>query len=316
MRLRDWLVGLYPGWWRRRYGEEFEALLEQCLHTPLDVLDILLGAVDAHLELAAVSDWRSMNMNNKLRTAILLVFTAYVAFIVAGLGVYGFADDSPFIPMMRTNLGLLVAWSTLQVGALVALGAVVIGGAPLAWTIVRRAFTSSREDLRLLLVPVVAFAALVLYIALAAYLTAQDRLLEPSGSPIGRLLMAGLVAVFLLGAVASVVAVWKVVSRTDVERGTLPLLKGLAPVRLYEFAVAPSIVATIAMLAMFAATIAWFWLAFSARPDILAGNQGPLLTNSRLAMIATLALMAAAVGAALVALARMRAASRRPPARA
>ncbi len=307
MKLRGWLVRLYPASWRERYGAEFEALLAECLRTPLDVLDIVLGAVDAHLEFANPSDWRSMNMNNKLRTAILLVFTAYIAFIVAGLGVYGFADDSPFIPMMRTSPALLIAWTTLQVGAVVALAAVVIGGAPLAWTIIRKAFTSRRGDLRLLLVPVLAFAVLVVYVGIAAYLTRRDPLLGPAGSTAGRLLMWGLVGVFLLGAAASAAAVWRVVLNHDPDSAGVPPRSAGPRLQPYEFAIVPSIIATLAMLVMFAAAIAWFWLAFSARPDILAGDQGPLLMNSRLALTATLLLMLAALTTALAGLVRLRA---------
>jgi hypothetical protein len=48
-RLRAGLVALYPRPWRERYGEEFEALLAECLHSPLDIVDIFLGALDAHL---------------------------------------------------------------------------------------------------------------------------------------------------------------------------------------------------------------------------------------------------------------------------
>ena len=44
MNVRSWLVRLYPRSWRERYGDEFEILLEECLHSPLDVLDIFLGA--------------------------------------------------------------------------------------------------------------------------------------------------------------------------------------------------------------------------------------------------------------------------------
>jgi hypothetical protein len=308
MKVRDWLVRLYPVSWRARYGPEFEALLEECLHTPLDVLDILLGAFDAHLELTRASDWRSMNMNNKRRTAILLVFTAYIAFVLAGLGVYGFADDSPFIPMMNSNTGLLVAWTTLQVGSVIARAAVVIGGAPLAWTILQQAFTSRRQDLRLLMVPVMAFVALVVYVGLAAYLTGRTPL--PSGSLTGRFLMWGLLAVFVLGAIASAAAVWRLVSQQKTETAVkLPLGTGLR-VQPYEFARVPSIVVVLAMLIMFVASLAWFWLAFSARPDILAGDQGPLMLNSRLALAATVLLMLAALATAAVGLRRLRAAPR------
>jgi len=47
--VRRLLVRLYPAAWRRRYGDEFEALLEERALGPFDVADVLLGAFDAHL---------------------------------------------------------------------------------------------------------------------------------------------------------------------------------------------------------------------------------------------------------------------------
>jgi hypothetical protein len=45
------LLRLYPASWRTRYGDEFGALLEERRLGPFDVLDILLGALDARLRL-------------------------------------------------------------------------------------------------------------------------------------------------------------------------------------------------------------------------------------------------------------------------
>ena len=50
-----WLVWLYPPTWRERYSEEFEALLEHYQFSPLGVLDVLLGALDARICLAGES---------------------------------------------------------------------------------------------------------------------------------------------------------------------------------------------------------------------------------------------------------------------
>lgn len=50
--MKHWLIWLYPLAWRRRYGEEFSALLDQQPLTLHDVLDIMRGALDAH--------WRKM----------------------------------------------------------------------------------------------------------------------------------------------------------------------------------------------------------------------------------------------------------------
>jgi len=302
MSVRTWLVRLYPRPWRARYGAEFEALLEESLGTPLDVLDVFLGALEAHLEFTDNTNWRII-MTNKLRTTVLLVFAAYIMFIVAGMSVYGFADDSPFIPMMKTNFALYASWTTIQVGSVIALLAIVIGGAPLAWMLIRRAFTSERRDLHLLLVPLYAFIALLLYFFGMAYLAFNTHILDQPASSTAHALMGGLIAVFILGALASTIAVWKVVARADVEEATFPML-GSKTIQLYEFAFTPALVATIAMVVMGVASAIWFWLAFSARPDLLAANQGPLMTNSRGALAFTLILMGVAVGMALTGIAR------------
>lgn len=43
------LLALYPAHWRRRYGEEFRAVLESRPLGPFDVADVVLGALDARL---------------------------------------------------------------------------------------------------------------------------------------------------------------------------------------------------------------------------------------------------------------------------
>lgn len=52
--MSSWLIRLYPARWRARYGDEFAAMLEEREQGPFDVLDILLGAVDAQLHLRGV----------------------------------------------------------------------------------------------------------------------------------------------------------------------------------------------------------------------------------------------------------------------
>jgi hypothetical protein len=45
------LIRLYPASWRKRYGDEFAAVLEERPLGPFDVADVVLGALDAHLHL-------------------------------------------------------------------------------------------------------------------------------------------------------------------------------------------------------------------------------------------------------------------------
>jgi len=45
-----WLLWLYPRPWRRRYGQEYLALVEELGPTPRVVADVVVGAIGAHLE--------------------------------------------------------------------------------------------------------------------------------------------------------------------------------------------------------------------------------------------------------------------------
>jgi hypothetical protein len=45
----NWLLQLYPARWRERYGEEFGAVLARQRASVGLVLDVLAGAIDAHL---------------------------------------------------------------------------------------------------------------------------------------------------------------------------------------------------------------------------------------------------------------------------
>jgi hypothetical protein len=45
------LLRLYPARWRKRYGDEFAAVLGERPLGPFDVADVILGALDAHLHL-------------------------------------------------------------------------------------------------------------------------------------------------------------------------------------------------------------------------------------------------------------------------
>ena len=228
-------------------------------------------------------------MLNKLRTTILIVFTAFIGFIVAGFSLVGLADDSPMIPMMKTNPALAAAWMTIQIGAAVALLAVVIGGLPLALTVLRRALEGDRRSRGLLLVPVFSFLALLLYMGFV-FLVGSGRIqipgvvrvVQPGNFPRrNRLMMEGLMLVFILGAIASTLAVWKAISATDVEQETFRAIGRILTVKLYTFAFVPAVITSISMLIMLVATIVWGWLSFSALPQVFAGNFGPWMTSTQ-----------------------------------
>ena len=313
-KVSPWLTSLYPRAWRDRYAAEFNILLEQCLHSPLDVVDVFLGAVDAHLQLLNGENltWRIMNMLNKLRTTILMVFAAFIGFIVAGFSLVGLADDSPMIPLMKTNPALAAAWMTIQIGAAVALLAVVIGGLPLAVTIIRRAMAGDKRSRGMLLVSVFSFLALALYLGFV-FLVGTGRIripgvvqvVQPGNFPAGnRLLLEGLMLVFILGAIASTLAVWKAISNTDTEQETFHAAGRSLTMKIYKFAFVPAVITTLAMLVMLVATITWGWLSFSALPQVFSGNFGPWGTSTQAWFSGILVTMAVCTMAALFGLRR------------
>jgi hypothetical protein len=317
MNMRSWLVRLYPHVWRERFGDEFEVLLQECLHSPLDVLDVFLGALDAHLELPYETNWRltpalalarsagaSVNMVNKLRSTVLFVFAAFIAFIVAGFSLTGLMDDSQLVPLTRSNPALFVSYTTIEIGSVFGLLAIVIGGAPLAWTIIRRTFTSQRKDLGLLFVPLISFLALVIYFLVMVYLAFNTSILSQPTSSTGHALMWGLITIFIVGAIASTAAVWKLISRTEMEQETFGLLGKFTTIKLYEFAFTPAVVAALSMLVMFLATVIWGWLSYSLRPDLFTANMGVLMTSTLGSFAFTLITMVAAVIVAFIGVAR------------
>jgi hypothetical protein len=301
-KLRTWLVSLYPVSWREHYGEEFSDLLEQCSNSPFDVLDVMLGALDAHLNLSANNgmNWRKLDMINKLRTSILVVFCAFIGFLVAGLTFNGNIDDSPLIPLMRQNIPFHLAYLTIQIGAVIALLAIMIGGLPIALTVIQRAFTSQRKDLRLLLVPVAAFLALAAYagIILAVgkgliHLPGVVSSVSP-GQPFpagNRNLFLGLMAVFILGAAASCLAVWRIVSHVDQPENSFKLMGRKTNVKLYHFAFIPAFIASAAMVLMLAASLAWSVIALTALPQAFSGNNGLWGLSTALPLTLSLVLM-------------------------
>lgn len=253
-------------------------------------------------------------MVNKLRTTILIVFASLIGFIVAGMALLGMLDDSPMIPFMQSNLPSTVAMDVIRAGAVIALLAVLIGGLPLAVTVIRRAFTTSHHNLWLLTVPVVSFLVFVLYTGFVfllgtgrIHISGVVRVVQPGNFPTGnRLLLAGWMLVFVLGAIASTLAVWKAVSRTEGDHQLFRVRDQAMSIDIYRFAFLPAVIATIAMLVMLVATLAWSWLVFSALPQVLAGDFGPWQTSTQAWLYGIIALMVISSLAALSGIVRGR----------
>src|SRR5690349_3385725 len=97
-----WLLCLYPQAWRARYEEEFLALLEACPLSLWTIWDVCLGAIDARLHLETVTG-RMFPFMNRLRTTAVIVFCAYIGFVVAGLGFGKLVEYDDFQELLNSN---------------------------------------------------------------------------------------------------------------------------------------------------------------------------------------------------------------------
>ena len=130
---------LYPGAWRQRYGDEFEALLEQTPLTPRVLFDVAVAAVDAHLNpTSPLRRWPLMF--ERLRASELAVFAGWVLFVVVGLGFSKMTEDPDFASAAGANPAVGLAYDAFGFGAVASLLAVLAAGVPIAWAIVRSAW--------------------------------------------------------------------------------------------------------------------------------------------------------------------------------
>jgi hypothetical protein len=266
MSMEKYLLRLYPHTWRERYEEELLAMLEQRPISFLDSLDLFFGALDAHLHpelgMTGMSLYeRMMQMISTLRRSLLTIFCAYVGFILAGLAFQKMTEYDDFVDAARTHSIVGLSYNLVVIGAVVALLAVLIGGLPIVIAVIRSALTQKRRGpLLLLAVPILAFVVFLGTTFLLEAIHQPGNHLSPAwqmfldkGVFFGTLIAA---------AIASTGAVCFAVARSEISA------------KLLRFAVLPSILATISMTLMSAATIIWGLGLRDGAPQLFAGNDG------------------------------------------
>ncbi|HKF77803.1 MAG TPA: hypothetical protein VKF59_16805, partial [Candidatus Dormibacteraeota bacterium] len=80
------LVALFPRSWRQRYGEEFEALLEEAGLSPRDLVDVLHGVWDAHVRPQPHLGMGGTAMSTSLTRGLWSVPTAFAALVLLAAG--------------------------------------------------------------------------------------------------------------------------------------------------------------------------------------------------------------------------------------
>jgi len=108
---RSSLIRLYPSRWRRRYGDEFEVLLDEERWTARLILDVLSGAVRARLEPypAPTSEDRAMTARRlENAAAIGAVLLVLPALILLGSAAVRGLQPPPYEP--ARTAGALFDW--------------------------------------------------------------------------------------------------------------------------------------------------------------------------------------------------------------
>lgn len=169
-RLARLALWLYPVAFRRRYGEEMRALLDQTLPRALTLIDLLHGAVVAHLHPGpAVAGL--VDPADRVRASISGVLDCWVAFAAAGFGFYKTTEDAPFTAAGHAHPLLGDAHLAVQALAIGASAAVVLGALPLIMTALAHA--RRQRSLRLLVslpvLAVIVFAGLTGLLVLLAH---------------------------------------------------------------------------------------------------------------------------------------------------
>jgi hypothetical protein len=118
--MRSFLLRCYPTRWRARYGDEFEAILEERPLGPFDVVDILLGALDAQLRLRRVGSdikqGKGFSMSLRIGGfASILGGALLTVSIVLGIGLVGNVEPVvPGILLVTGSAALLIALAGLS----------------------------------------------------------------------------------------------------------------------------------------------------------------------------------------------------------
>jgi hypothetical protein len=233
-------------------------------------------------------------MNQKrLLGAEITVFAAYIAFVVAGMVFAKMVEYDDFSDVTHGNALITAAFDTLVAGAYIALLAVLIGGLPLAVAAARHALKRRHwRILALLAAPLVAFAALIGYGALATQVIAPTFHTGEGVTTGNIILFLGLGLVFILGAAFSVYGVTRAVSESEISP------------RLLAFARIPALVTSLAMAVVTLALIVWGFALRAAAPDLFGAGEGILATNVALNWLGVTVVMALATTVAIIAMAR------------
>ncbi len=179
-RLARLALWLYPLAFRRRYGREMGALLDQTPTSVRMALDLSRGALAAHLRPPAAAAGL-VDPADRVRASASAQVACWVVFAAAGFGFYKTTEDPSFTAAGQAHPLLGVTHLAVQALAIVASVAVMIGALPLVVSALARA---RREPSLRALVSVPPLAVL-LFAGLTGILVLLARSADPRASVVG-----------------------------------------------------------------------------------------------------------------------------------
>jgi hypothetical protein len=136
-RLVKAALAAYPLAFRRRYGEEMLALVEDSPSSVWAVLDLLRGALVAHARpVEGLS--AAVGVGDRLRASASGVLACWIAFAAAGFGFYKTTEDHPYSEAGSSHPVLGGAHLAVQLLAIIASIAIVAGALPLVMAALRQ----------------------------------------------------------------------------------------------------------------------------------------------------------------------------------
>ncbi len=284
-RLARLAIAVYPLAFRRRYGAEMRALLDESSPSALSVLDLLRGALGAHLRPPARL-CAALAPEERIRASVSAVLACWVAFAAAGFGFYKTTEDAP--ATAAANAHPLLGGAHLLVQVLAALGSAVvaIGALPL----IGGALSRARKEPRLRRLVALPPLAVGCFAALTALLISLARAQHGNhASSVARGAFLAWLACALLCAGVCVVYARRALFATSIRRAWLAVAFVCGTV------VAAVMVATTAATAVYAIALALDASALSSAPN------GPLgATSTGASLIEQVVVMALAAAGASV----------------
>jgi hypothetical protein len=271
------------------------ALLEERPASVGDVFDVALGATDAWLSPqvdSGMSEGRLVVVA-RLRGSMLMVLWAWALLVVAGLGFQKMTEYDDFVRAARDNAVVGVAFDAVVGGAVLALAAVLIGGAPIGFAATRRALTEGRRDVLLLLsVPPLSLAAFVGYVLVLTKIIYPALGALAVHNAVNVALFLSVAGAFLVAAVVSVAAVSAAVGRSGVGEPHL------------RFALVSAAVAAVGMVAVLAGTVIWGVALRVQAPALFTSDNGILETPTYATWVVIVSAMLLSCCVAVVAVLR------------